>query len=305
MKITFEKERIFPHLASFFAVVFLGINFVIVRGVYEQYPTTVLSLWRWGGAAVLLLLFNWQGVINEWALIKRNILIYSLLAFLMPISGALASFLAMEWTVAVNGAIIQTLIPVLVVLISFSMGLERVRAAQIIGLILALIGVLWIVTKADLGFLSRFQFNTGDLILLLSALSLAGYTVIYKSLKEKPKPAVFLTILCGIGGILHLPFVFFEIYMGTPMPLNIETSFSIIYVTVFPSLVAILLFNYGIDRLGPNKAAAYHYFLAPITAITAFLFIDERLMWYHGVGTVLIFLGVYMTANAKKRVSQK
>ena len=71
------------------------------------------------------------------------------------------------------------------------MGLERVRAAQIIGLILALIGVLWIVTKADLGFLSRFQFNTGDLILLLSALSLAGYTVIYKSLKEKPKPAVF------------------------------------------------------------------------------------------------------------------
>ena len=80
---------------------------------------------------------------------------------------------------------------------------------------------------------------------------------------------------------------------------------SIIYVTVFPSLVAILLFNYGIDRLGPNKAAAYHYFLAPITAITAFLFIDERLMWYHGVGTVLIFSGVYMTANAKKRVSQK
>ena len=58
MKILFEKDRIFPHLASFFAVVFLGINFVIVRGVYEQYPTMVLSLWRWGGAAVLLLLFN-------------------------------------------------------------------------------------------------------------------------------------------------------------------------------------------------------------------------------------------------------
>ena len=304
MAIHSTKDRISPHLAAFFTVVFLGINFVIVRGVYEQYPTTILSLWRWGGAAILLLLFTWRGVIAEWSLIKKNIWMYALLAFLMPICGALASFVAMEWTVAVNGAIIQTLIPVLVVLIAFLAGLETIKVPQVAGLLIALIGVLGIVAKADLNVLFGFHFNLGDLILLGSAVSLAAYTVIYKCLNEKPKPAIFLTVLCGLGGIFHLPFLFYELYIGTPLPFNLDTSLSIIYVAIFPSLIAILLFNFGIDRLGPNKAAAYHYFLAPITAGAAFLFLGEKLYWYHGVGTALIFLGVYLTSVVKDRTKK-
>jgi len=290
-----------PHIAAFMAIFFIAINFVIVRGVYEQYPPSVLSLWRWGGAAVLLLCFTWRGVIAEWPMIRRNFGIYALMAFLMPISGALASFVAMEWTVAVNGAIIQSLIPALVILIAWVAGLEKVGGRQMAGLTLALVGVGGIVTQADLGVLLRLDFNFGDLILLASSFGLAAYTVMYKCIKEKPAPAVFLTVLCGLGGIFHLPFLFYELSIGTPMPFNLETSLSMAYVAVFPSLIAILLFNYGIDRLGPSRAAAYHYFLAPITAGAAFLFIDEKLLWYHGVGAGLIFVGVFLASRGKDK----
>jgi drug/metabolite transporter (DMT)-like permease len=290
-----------PHIAAFMAIFFIGINFVIVRGVYEQYPPSVLSLWRWGGAAVLLLCFTWRGVIAEWPMIRRNFGIYALMAFLMPISGALASFVAMEWTVAVNGAIIQSLIPALVILIAWVVGLEKVGGRQMLGLLFALIGVGGIVTRADLGVLTSLDFNIGDLILLASSFGLAAYTVMYKCLKEKPAPTVFLTVLCGLGGLFHLPFLFYELSIGTPMPFNLETSLSMAYVAVFPSLIAILLFNYGIDKLGPSRAAAYHYFLAPVTAAAAFLFIGEKLLWYHGVGTALIFGGVFLASKAKDR----
>ncbi len=289
-----------PHIAAFLAIFFIGINFVIVRALYEQYPPSVLSLWRWGGAAVLLLCFTWRGVIAEWPMIRRNFWIYALMAFLMPVSGALVSFVAMEWTVAVNGAIIQSLIPALVILIAWMVRLERIGGRQAVGIILALIGVFGIVAQADWRILASFDFNFGDLILLGSAFALAGYTVMYKCIDEKPAPAVFLTVLCGLGGIFHLPFLFYELAIGIPMPFNLETSLAILYVAVFPSLIAILLFNYGIDRLGPGRAAAYHYFLAPVTAAAAFLFIGEKLLWYHGVGTILIFAGVFLASGTRR-----
>ena len=288
-----------PHIAAFLAIFFIGINFVIVRAVYEQYPPSVLSLWRWGGAAVLLLCFTWRGVIAEWPMIRRNFWTYALMAFLMPISGALASFVAMEWTVAVNGAIIQSLIPALVILIAWMVGLERIGGRQAVGIILALVGVFGIVAQVDWRILASLDFNFGDLILLGSSFALAAYTVMYKCIREKPAPAVFLTVLCGLGGIFHLPFLFYEIAIGTPMPFNLETSLAMLYVAVFPSLIAILLFNYGIDQLGPGRAAAYHYFLAPVTAAAAFLFIGEKLLWYHGVGTILIFAGVFLASGTK------
>ena len=290
-----------PHIAAFMAIFFIGINFVIVRGVHEQYPPSVLSLWRWGGAALILLCFTWRGVIAEWSVIWRNFRIYVLMAFLMPIFGALASFIAMEWTVAVNGAIIQSLIPALVILIAWVSGLEKAGSTQLFGLFLALIGVAGIVTQGDFSVFLSLSFNIGDLILLGSAFGLAAYTVIYKCIKEKPTPAVFLTVLCGLGGLLHLPFLFYELSIGTPMPFNFETSLSMAYVAIFPSLIAILLFNYGIDRLGPSRAAAYHYFLAPITAAAAVIFIGEKLYWYHGAGTAMIFAGVFLASVAKTK----
>ena len=290
-----------PHIASFMAIFFIGINFVIVRGVHEQYTPSVLSLWRWGGAALILICFNWRSVIAEWSVIRRNFRIYSLMAILMPIFGALASFVAMEWTVAVNGAIIQSLIPALVILIAWMVGLEKATKTQLVGLFLALIGVGGIVTQGDFSVLLSLNFNIGDLILIGSAFGLATYTVIYKCIKEKPSPAVFLTVLCGLGGLFHLPFLFYELSIGTPMPFTLETSFSMAYVAVFPSLIAIFLFNYGIDRLGPSRAAAYHYFLAPITAVAAFIFIGEKLYWYHWAGTATIFAGVFLASAAKTK----
>jgi len=290
-----------PHIAAFMAIFFIGINFVIVRAVYEQYPPSVLSLWRWGGACIILLCFTWRGVIAEWAMIRRNFWIYALMAFFMPVAGALASFVAMEWTVAVNGAIIQSLIPALVILIAWMVGLEKIGLREMAGLVLALLGVFGIVTQADWRILANMDFNFGDLILLASSFALAAYTVMYKCIKEKPAPTVFLTVLCVLGGLLHLPFLFYELSIGTSMPFNLETSLAMAYVAVFPSLIAILLFNYGIDRLGPGRAAAYHYFLAPVTAAAAYLFIDEKLLWYHGVGAVLIFVGVFLASGKKDK----
>ena len=61
-----------PHLLLLLAMTFLAANFVVARGIYEQVPPSVLSMWRWGGATLILLPFTWSGLRQEWPTIRKN-----------------------------------------------------------------------------------------------------------------------------------------------------------------------------------------------------------------------------------------
>lgn len=298
----FGRNGNLAHVLCFLSVVIFGASFVVVRNVYDQYPPSVLSMWRWGGAALLLLPVVWSGLREDWPIIRRNWVFFVACALLMPILGALMGYLAMAHTVAVNGAIIQSMIPAIVVLLAWVVRLETISARQIAGLLIAAGGVLGIVTRGDASVLSALGINTGDLMLLVSAGGLAAYTVLFKRIREKPRPLVSLTVICGVGAMFHVPFVAVDLWQGAPMPLTLETGLSIVYVAIFPSLLAVMFFNYGIEKLGSSTAATYHYFMPVVTAVLAYFFLGEAIAWYHIVGAGMILSGVYLAASSKSVV---
>lgn len=296
----FRQTGKLAHFVCFLSVVIFGASFVVVRNIYDQYPPSVLSLWRWGGAAVLLLPFVWSGLREDWPLIRRRWSFFCACGLLMPILGALMGYLAMAKTVAVNGAIIQSMMPALVVLLAWIVRLESINARQIVGLLAAVAGVLGIVTRGDATILQSLEINVGDLMLVVSACGLASYTVLFKRVQEKPRPLVSLTVIFAIGAIFHLPFIAVEFWQGTPMPFTLETSLSIVFVAIFPSLLAVMFFNYGIEKLGPSTAATYHYFMPVITAVLAYMFLGEAVAWFHVIGASMIIFGVYLAASSKQ-----
>lgn len=298
--ILMNRTKHAAHVLSFVAVLLLGANFVVVRNIHDEYPLTILSLWRWGGSAVLLLPFIWQDLRHDWPIVQRNWRFFAISGMIMPILGSLTSNLAMEHTVAVNGGIIQSMIPAIVVLLAWAIGLERANALQFAGLAVATMGVLYIITRGDWGVLRSMDVNLGDFFLLIAACSLAGYTVYYKRQAEKPRPLVLVAVICGVGAFYHLPFVLHEFWQGTPMPFTVATSLSIVFVAIFPSLLTVMFLNYGIEKLGPGPATAYHYFMPVVTAGLAFLFLGEAIAWYHLIGTAMILVGVYLTVHRNR-----
>lgn len=295
--IPLNRTKQLAHALAFISVLLLAANFVVVRNIHDQYPLTILSLWRWGGSALLLLPFIWSDLRHDWPIVRRNWKFFVISGMLMPILGSLTSYLAMELTVAVNGGIIQSMIPAIVVLLAWAVGLERVKFLQIMGLGVATLGVLYIVTQGNVAVLRSLDVNLGDLFLVIGACSLAGYTVYYKRLAEKPRPLVLVAVICGIGALYHLPFVFYEFWQGTPMPFTMATTLSIVFVAIFPSLLTVMFLNYGIEKLGPGTATAYHYFMPVVTAGLAFLFLNEAIAWFHLIGTAMILAGVYLTVH--------
>ena len=292
-----NRQRKLAHFLLFLSIVLLGANFVVVRNIHEQYPPAVMSLWRWGGSALILGAFAWRSAFDDWQLIRQNLGVFAALGFFMPILGALTGYFAMAYTVAVNGAIIQAMLPAFVVLLAWSLHIEKITLQQVIGLIVAAIGVGCIFSRGDIGILKSLRFTAGDLLLLLSASGLACYAVLYKSFTGRPRLLVSLAMICIFGSLYHLPFVLYEFWLGTPMPFTIETTFSIFYVALFPTLVAIMFFNYGIEKIGASMASAYHYLTPVITAVLAYLFLGEALAWFHVVGTVAIIVGVYLSSS--------
>ena len=284
---------------------FLAANFVVARGIYEQVPPSVLSMWRWGGATLILLPFTWSGLRQEWSTIRRNWVILVSCSVLMAVIGGQVAYFAMAKTVAVNGAIIQSMIPVFIVLLSGALLIDRINGKQALGLGIAMVGVFGIISRGDPENLLGLRFNTGDLILLLSGCGLAGYTVLVKRSPVKIPPLVFLTVICGVGGILHIPFVAFEMLQGSIMTFNTATALSILFVAIFPTVLAVMFYNYGIEKLGPNKAGVYMYSLPVIAAVLAFLFLGEAIAMFHVIGMIVIVLGIFLTVRGTPRPASK
>jgi drug/metabolite transporter (DMT)-like permease len=78
---------------------------------------------------------------------------------------------------------------------------------------------------------------------------------------------------------------------------TLTTFLTIAYVSIFPSLVAYLSWNRGVELIGPNRAGALLHLIALYSAVLAGVFLGERLAGFHVVGFALILAGVTLAAR--------
>jgi drug/metabolite transporter (DMT)-like permease len=81
------------------------------------------------------------------------------------------------------------------------------------------------------------------------------------------------------------------------MILDATTVLTLIYVAIFPSIVAYFCFNRGIELVGPNRAAALYPLLVVFGSLFAIGFLGERPQVFHAVGYALAFAGVVIATR--------
>jgi len=284
------------HLVSLLAVLIFSVNYVVGRGAYEVAPPFMLGFTRWAGAAVLLAPFAMRDMRADWTRIAENWQKIAACALFMPFIGAGLAYTALTMTVAINIAVVQTALPVFTVLLSWVFLKDRLTKFRTVGLCGAIVGVMCIISRGDPGILASLRFNLGDLIMLFCNLGLAGYAVLLTRLPPI-RPLAFLLSICVLGAAYHIPFLAMELAVGKvlqPTPLSLA---SLAFVAVFPSIVAILSWNYAIARLGPTTSGIYFYLVPVFTAALAYLFLGEAVAWYHYVGGAVIIASVWLAGR--------
>src|SRR5579863_3706905 len=152
-------------------------NIVVARALAGIVPPLGLSLMRWSIAFIVVLPFAAAELVAKRAIVRRNWFILLVLGLLgLTICNSL-SYVGVQWTTAINGALVNSAGPMLTLAASFAFYRERVTRRQIAGILVSLLGVVVIVIRGDATALFDLSINIGDLVILVSVGTWSIYTV--------------------------------------------------------------------------------------------------------------------------------
>lgn len=297
------KSEIAVHFIMLLAVLIFGLNYVVGRLAVGEVPAYTLGFTRWTFAALVLLPFAWRHLKADRERLAASWKLLVLAGFLMPFMGAGVTYVALNHTTAVNGGVIQTSMPVMIVILAWIFLRERTTATQWLGTALAILGVLYLIARGDPQVLLNLTFNPGDAILIACNLGLAGYSIAVRRLPPGIHPLSLLICVCAIGGIIHAPFFIAEIATGqVPVPGPVAYV-SLAFVAIFPSVVAIMCWNHAIARLGAPRAGYYMYLTPVFAAIFGIPLLGESISMFHIIGGAVIIAGVTLSSRKPKVAS--
>lgn len=252
-----------------------------------------LSFFRWLIASSIILLFAAKPLYNARAIIGENLLKLTILGVTGTGLFNTLLYLGLTRTSTNNSAIMLAMMPLAIIGLSYLIGQERSSAKQLIGLLIALSGVIWVITDGNINNILALQINPGDLIALCAVISWASYSVLLK--KWRPAALASLPLLAIqilIGTVFVFPFYLYELSSQAPTQWNKDTFLILAYVSIFPSLIAYYCWQQGIALGGANIAGLLSPLISVFTAIFAYFILHETLSQKQFVGASLIIVGV-------------
>jgi drug/metabolite transporter (DMT)-like permease len=270
-------------------------NFIIGRAVAGQVPPVTLALWRWTGAFIVGVGLAWPHLKRDGPVLLRHAPILLALAATGIASFNTMTYLGLQYTTAVNALLLQSVMPVVILLWAFLLHGERAGVFQTVGVAVSLLGVVAIAGRGSLGTLAGLSFNRGDVWVMAAVVIYALYAVL---LRRRPRvhPLSLLVVLMGIGSLLVLPFSIWEAHAGASIRGGWPSYAAIAYTAVLPSLLAYLFFNRGVELVGAARAGQSIHLMPVFGVILAVIFLGERIQAYHAAGIALIAAGIALAS---------
>ncbi len=274
-------------------------NYIIARAADGVIAPHALALGRWCVALALLLPLSAGALVGGFARWRHEWKqLLALGALGMWICGAFV-YIGGISTSATNIGLIYAATPVAIAFAGTRLLHEPVSPWQRAGMALALLGVLYVVLKGDIGNLLRVRFTTGDGWILAAAVAWVAYTVLLQRWRSALDPRARLAaITCG-GVLVLLPFTALEAVLSPGPPLGAKALGLVLLGGLLPGFCSYQAYAYMLRELGVAKSSLVMY-LAPVyAAFTAWLLLGEAPQAYHAVGAALILPAIYLSTRRR------
>lgn len=271
-------------------------NQIMGRAIAGDVPPILLGCMRWTLATLLILPFAWRSLEADWPLARANL---GFLTFLGVMGGGAIntlSYIGLNYTTAMNALILNSSAPIFIVLFCFLVFGDRISLLQMAGITVSLAGVLTVVLRGDLSAVGSLSLNRGDLLVMAGMACWGVYTAF---LRQRPPitPISFAAVTFAAAALMNLPFAIGEALLGyRPQP-NLTTLLAFAYVGIFPSVLAYLFYNRGVELIGANRAAAFTHLIPLFGTVLAFALLGERLGLHHVAGFALIIVGIWLASR--------
>ncbi|HEV3157252.1 MAG TPA: DMT family transporter [Candidatus Baltobacteraceae bacterium] len=280
-------------LALLATVIWSG-NFVISRGLESLVPPVALSFWRWTTATAVILPVAFAELRRDQRGIRAHWGYLVLCAFLGVALMNTLIYVAGHSTRAINLSLLATCSPIFIIMASPIVDGVRITRRKLIGVVMAAIGVLILLTQGSLETLRSFSFHPGDIWMLSAALTFAAYTLLLRRRPPEIGNLSFTAVTFTLGTIMLVPAYAIELFTGAHMHVTEGVLSAIAYVGILASIVAFLSWNAALKLIDSASAALIYYFIPVFSSIAAIIFLGERVHTADYVSAVLVIGGVIL-----------
>lgn len=296
-----RTKNYMPYLIMILPPLFWAGNFIVGRAVSNQHAPLGLSFYRWFYATLIITPFALKSIWEQREIIKKFFWRITLLAILSISTFNSLAYISLQYTTATNALLLNSFIPIFILIISALFFSEKISNKQIAGVFISLSGVLAIISKLNTDTILALHVNRGDLWMLLAALDWAMYSILLKHLRPiELKPLAFLGIMMMIGTLVLYPVFLANPFGESDIIWNKDMVMAIIYIAVFPSIVSYVAWNHGMHKLGASIGGQYIHLMPLFGAFMAVIFLKERIHLYHIVGACCIGSGLWLSISTQK-----
>lgn len=293
------RRQAYPYLLLALASLFWAGNWIVGRAVRETMPPLELNFWRWSVAALMMAPVALPRLAGEGALLRRHARLLFLLALTGVVLFQALIYTGMRYTPSVNGVLMNSAVPLFILLVAWQLDGDRVTPRQLLGVALSFLGILVIMDRGDLGALRAFRFNPGDLMVLAAMPVWGLYSVLVRRRPAELDALALLFVIAVIGVAMLAPCYALETWFFAAPQLAWASVGAVLYIAGVASIGAFFCWNRGVELVGPSRAGFTMHLLPAFGTLLAIVFLGERVHLFHLIGVATILAGVWLAASAR------
>ncbi|WP_210014387.1 DMT family transporter [Pseudomonas palmensis] len=274
----------YPVIAAFL----WGSNTIITKLCANVLSPVEIGFYRWLVAALILTPVVIKSIIIDYHVLKSCLPKLCVLGFLGGVVFQCLAYYAAHYTTATNMGIIQSLMPIMALILSVAFLNSAVSVGGILGVVVSAVGVVVVVSRGDFIVFVEHGINRGDLLMLVATLAFSFYGFYVHKWRLNVPLLQSVYIQAVVATIVLLP-----LFVVTPKnQISAESSFYIAFAGVAASIFAPLLWMHGISKIGAARASLFFNLVPVTTALLAVALLDEKMTVSVLVGGGLSILGV-------------
>ena len=284
-----------PALAGVMAMLCYAATFIIVRDFAGIIPPAAITFLRCTIALIILYPICRKRLRAQQSVIRKHWRFLALQGVLIIVCGNGIMFVGLQFTTAINGALINSAEPVTIMALAWLMFRDRLTIIQWLGVFVSLGGVICLIGRGEAGVLLDLDLNLGDVFVFISILCWSVYAVLMRKIPPELDRLNYLFCILLAGAVAVFPFWILENLYYIPTPISWATAGVTGSMALFTSILALLWWNRAVEGLGASRAGLLLHLIPVFTFILALGLLGEEPKFFHAVGVAMIGLGIYLT----------
>ncbi|WP_205502477.1 DMT family transporter [Rufibacter psychrotolerans] len=291
------NRQVQVHGALFLVALIYGANYSIAKEIMPAYVQpfglivirVVSAVLVFGAISVFVVKEKIQSK-NDWVRITLS----GLLGITL---NQLSFFSGLNLTSPINASLIQTVSPVMVVLLSAYLLRERIKVFRMVGILVAGLGAMMLISgKAG----TAHGHLLGDLLILFNAVCFGAFLVLVKPLMQRYHPITVVSRIFLVGAVGVIPFGLEQVLAPAYATLPASIWAAIAFVVIGMTILAYLLNVWAMKYASPALVGVYIY-LQPVFAILIAVGLGKDVFtWQKALYAAMIFGGVYLVSKPQK-----